>query len=73
VSTLIKKSAKLFRRNLLILLCTLAGIYLVWRGLTYDHGVGDMLTSVMCIALALCLVLTAIAADEPPTSEPDRT
>jgi len=61
VSTLIK-SARRIRETMIVLICTAIAVILVWRGLTYDHGVADLMTASLCIALALCLILTGIAA-----------
>ena len=61
MSTLVK-SARRIRENLIVLICTLVAALLVWRGLTFDHGLTDLPTASICVALAISLVFTGIAA-----------
>ena len=64
MSVIIKKSARLIRHNLAILICIFVAGFFIWRGLTYNHGFTDLLTAGMCTALAFSLILTAIAASD---------
>jgi len=55
------KSARRIRETIIVLICTAIAAILIWRGLTYDHGVADFTTASMSVALALSLVFTGIA------------
>jgi len=44
------------RKHRRLVICTIIAAIIVWRGLTYDHGVADFTTASISIALAISLV-----------------